>query len=31
MLRCNDGLDDIGEVIDVGQGLDTENDIVKGC
>jgi hypothetical protein len=29
VLGCDDGVDDSGEVVDIGQGLDAENNIVK--
>lgn len=28
MLRCNDGLDDSGKIVDIRQGFDTQNDII---
>jgi hypothetical protein len=30
VLRCDDGFDDRGQIIDIGQGLYTENNIVVG-
>lgn len=30
MLRRDDGFDDGGEVVDVGEGLDAEQDVVEG-
>ena len=29
MLGCDDGVNDSGEVVDIGEGLDTEDDIVE--
>lgn len=31
MLGRHDRLNDGGDVVDVGQGLDAEEDVVKGC